>query len=83
MPKPQLKLSLEDKNLLMDVLAHEGLKPLLAVLDAEAESIEYELLSANSTDERELVRLKSRADGARKLQDCFERRIKTLRSKTN
>ena len=63
------KLTLEEKEDLLDFIEHDGVKLILKIVEGECESIRAEVLKFDlgPGDERALVRLKCRAEGADKL----------------
>jgi hypothetical protein len=77
-------MTIDEREDLADLLTHPGLQPLLAVLEAESQSVQSEVLKLNMEAEgaeRKLLLLKYRAEGAGKLVEAFKRRINTLRAK--
>jgi hypothetical protein len=76
-------LSSEEKEDLRDLVTHEGFRVLIRAMELELESIQDEVLKFDlgTGDERALVRLKSRAEGAAKLLFNVRAKLEGLKKK--
>ena len=63
----------DEKEIFAELLEHDGLKPLMRLLDAQAAAFEREVLSFDLKVglEDELIIRKARAEGARRLYTKF------------
>lgn len=75
-----MKLSTEDREDIRDLLQHAGFRPLLAVLEHLVRDQQEAVLKCISDDERNLVRLKCRAEGSAKLLGDLQRYLDNLRA---
>lgn len=77
-----VKFSEDEKHDLKELVGHEGLKPLMRILEALAASAEKELLSKDlkAGSAEEFIILKGRAEGARRLSGKFLAEIERLKS---
>lgn len=74
-----MKLTLEEKDDLQELVTHPGMKALWKEVDAAVQLIEDEVLKLTLTgpdDEKNLIYKKCRADGAAQLADAIKRRLK-------
>jgi hypothetical protein len=73
-----------DNDELRDVLSSPGLKHLLDEVDTLVRDIEQDVIKLvlDTSNERELLLRKARAEGARKLASAFRARIQSLKLKS-
>ncbi len=74
-------LSEEQKDDLLELLSHQGLEPFLLTVEQLVQGFESDLLKYNSEDERKLIHLKLRAEGARALLAAIQRKVESLKTK--
>jgi hypothetical protein len=74
-------LNVEQRDDLRDLLFHPGIQGYYATIEALVEAEEKRVLRYTLEDERELVRLKLRAEGARALFEAIKRQTETLKAK--
>lgn len=75
-----MKLSTEDKEDLQDLMQHAGYKPLVRAMEHLVRDQQDAVLKCLSDDERNLVRLKCRSEGAAKLLGDLQRYLDNLRA---
>ena len=72
----------EEKIDLLDIMSHDGLKPLIAEMDAAAAAMEQAVVKYELGDIEHLRNLKLRAEGARALVTGFVTRLNNLKAKS-
>ncbi len=84
-PRAVIKLKEDEKDLLQEFAAHDSVKVIAKVLEAEMKYMEDQVVQHQMIPERfeELLILKTRAEGARLLGNKFLTRIKELRKRAD
>jgi hypothetical protein len=74
----------EEKQDLLEMLPHPGMKPLMKLLQSLAEGRAQDMVKfslSGEDSERELIRMKCRAEGSAQLLADFKRSLDTLKAK--